>query len=71
MYMFASTACQPSQLLTPISRISLSGQSDLTEVVFGAQPVRGGRMELEGKPYSPSTPAQALAAGVGFLDEDR
>lgn len=54
-----------------IGGVAGAGQSELTELIFGALPARGGSMELDGRAYSPSTPAQALAAGVGFLHEDR
>jgi ABC-type sugar transport system ATPase subunit len=54
-----------------VGGVSGAGQADLTQVVFGALPLRAGQMELDSQPYAPSTPAQALAAGVGFLHEDR
>jgi len=54
-----------------IGGVAGAGQAELTQAVFGALALRSGRMELDGKPYAPATPAEALAAGVGFLHEDR
>ncbi len=48
-----------------------AGQTDLTQAIFGALPIRSGSMELGGEPFAPATPVDAIAAGVGFLHEDR
>jgi ABC-type sugar transport system ATPase subunit len=54
-----------------IGGVAGAGQPELTQLVFGALPLRAGRMTLGGQPYRPRTPAEAIAAGVGFLHEDR
>ena len=54
-----------------VGGVAGAGQSDLTQVIFGAMPVRKGRMELDGQPFAPITPRSAMEAGVGFLHEDR
>jgi ABC-type sugar transport system ATPase subunit len=54
-----------------IGGVAGAGQTELTQAIFGAVPVRAGSMTLDGKPFSPGTPADAIAAGVGFLHEDR
>jgi ABC-type sugar transport system ATPase subunit len=54
-----------------IGGVAGAGQSDLTQAILGALPVRGGSMELGGRPFAPGTPGDALDAGVGFLHEDR
>ncbi|WP_433374752.1 sugar ABC transporter ATP-binding protein [Streptosporangium sp. CA-115845] len=54
-----------------IGGVAGAGQAELTQAVFGALPLRAGHMELDGRRYAPATPADALAAGVGFLHEDR
>lgn len=54
-----------------IGGVAGAGQVDLTQAVFGATVVRGGTMTLNGAPFAPSTPAEAVHAGVGFLHEDR
>ena len=54
-----------------IGGVAGAGQTELTQAIFGALAIRSGSMTLEGTKYSPSTPAQAIAAGVGFLHDDR
>lgn len=54
-----------------IGGVAGAGQIELTQAVFGALTVRGGSMTLDGKPFTPSSPAAAVRAGVGFLHEDR
>ncbi|MFJ8581737.1 sugar ABC transporter ATP-binding protein [Micromonospora sp. NPDC093277] len=54
-----------------IGGVAGAGQAELTQAVFGALPLRAGHMELDGRRFAPATPADALAAGVGFLHEDR
>jgi len=50
-----------------------SGRTELLETLFGAG--SSGRQEgaarLDGRPYAPSSARQAIAAGVGFVPEDR
>ena len=54
-----------------IGGVAGAGQIELTQAVFGAVPLRGGSMSLDGKPFAPGSPADAVRAGVGFLHEDR
>jgi len=54
-----------------IGGVAGAGQTELTQAVFGALPLRSGTMTLDGSPFAPSTPAQAIARGVGFLHDDR
>jgi ABC-type sugar transport system ATPase subunit len=54
-----------------IGGVAGAGQTELTQAIFGALHIRSGSMTLEGETYAPSTPAQAIAAGVGFLHDDR
>ncbi|GAA2365150.1 ribose import ATP-binding protein RbsA 2 [Catellatospora methionotrophica] len=54
-----------------IGGVAGAGQPELSQVVFGALGVDTGAMTLDGRTYRPSTPADAMAAGVGFLHEDR
>jgi ABC-type sugar transport system ATPase subunit len=54
-----------------IGGVAGAGQNELTQAIFGALPVRGGSMLLDGVEFAPRTPADAIAAGVGFLHEDR
>ncbi len=48
-----------------------AGRSELVEAVFGAAPLEGGAMFLDGMPYRPRSPRDAIAAGIGLLPEDR
>ncbi|HVX80649.1 MAG TPA: sugar ABC transporter ATP-binding protein [Devosiaceae bacterium] len=48
-----------------------AGRTETARLVFGADRVRAGEMRLEGAPFSPRRPADAIAAGLGFLSEDR
>ncbi len=48
-----------------------AGKSRLLSAIFGLNPLVGGDMHLDGKPYRPRNPAQAIAAGVAMAAEDR
>lgn len=54
-----------------IGGVAGAGQNELTQLIFGALPLRSGSMALGGRPFAPSSPAEALAQGVGFVHEDR
>lgn len=47
------------------------GRSELVRVLVGAQKPQGGSMTLAGERYAPGTPADAVAAGVGCVPQDR
>ena len=48
-----------------------SGRTELVRAVFGAARLAGGRMLLDGQPYAPRRPTDAIRAGVALLPEDR
>jgi ABC-type sugar transport system ATPase subunit len=48
-----------------------AGRSELARAVFGAAPIHAGSMTLDGRPFVPRSPADALKAGVAMLSEDR
>lgn len=48
-----------------------SGKSALAAVLFGLEPPVAGTMMLEGRPYRPANPAQAVQAGVYLAAKDR
>ncbi|GAB2504898.1 sugar ABC transporter ATP-binding protein [Nocardia heshunensis] len=48
-----------------------AGKTELAEGLFGAQPFASGVVELDGKPYRPRHPADAIRAGVHLVPEDR
>jgi ribose transport system ATP-binding protein len=41
------------------------------QTLFGVTPALGGTFELEGKPFTPQSPRDAIAAGVFLAPEDR
>ncbi len=48
-----------------------SGQRELGQGIFGAEPFKAGSMTLKGEPYSPKAPADAIADDVYMVPEDR
>jgi ribose transport system ATP-binding protein len=48
-----------------------AGRTELARAVFGADPVDSGRVELEGREIRVKSPQAAIAAGIGYLTEDR
>ena len=48
-----------------------SGRSELARVIFGADAAQGGEIQYDGRTTHFRTPAQAIAAGIGFCSEDR
>jgi ribose transport system ATP-binding protein len=48
-----------------------SGRSELLRMLYGAMPAESGELELDGRPYRPRSPRQAIRAGVAFVPEDR
>jgi ABC-type sugar transport system ATPase subunit len=48
-----------------------AGRSELARILFGADRPDSGEMTLDGKPFAPRSPAQAVKAGLGFVPEER
>lgn len=48
-----------------------SGRSELARCLFGDARITHGEMRLEGRPYRPASPQDAIHSGVGLLTEDR
>jgi ribose transport system ATP-binding protein len=48
-----------------------SGRTELARAIFGADPVDAGTVEVCGKALPANDPAASIAAGLGFLTEDR
>ena len=48
-----------------------AGRTELMQTIFGVTPALGGSMVLEGKPFAPRTPRDAIARGVLLAPEDR
>jgi ABC-type sugar transport system ATPase subunit len=54
-----------------IAGLAGSGQSELLRLLFGAEPLTQGEMLLEGEPYAPKHPTEAIARNVAMVTEDR
>ncbi|OCJ08178.1 ABC transporter ATP-binding protein [Rhizobium sp. AC44/96] len=48
-----------------------AGKSRLLSAIFGVTRLAGGDMSLDGNPYRPASPSDAIAAGVAMAAEDR
>ncbi len=48
-----------------------SGRTELLRALFGADPVDGGEIEVDGRTIAPGDPRRFVRAGVGLLTEDR
>ncbi|MEY8097873.1 sugar ABC transporter ATP-binding protein [Falsihalocynthiibacter sp. S25ZX9] len=48
-----------------------AGRTETAKLLFGAHPPSAGHMEFDGKNFAPNSPAEAIAAGIGFCTEDR
>ena len=48
-----------------------SGRTELARAIFGADPIDEGRVTVAGRTLSGHGPAESIAAGLGFLTEDR
>ena len=48
-----------------------SGRTEVARVLFGIDQPSGGTMRLDGKPIRFAKPADAMAAGVAYVSEDR
>lgn len=48
-----------------------SGRTETAKAIYGAQPLDGGSVEIDGQPIHIGSPRAALAAGVAMIPEDR
>ncbi|CAN7580272.1 sugar ABC transporter ATP-binding protein [Caballeronia sp. LjRoot34] len=48
-----------------------AGRTDVARAIFGLEHVTAGRISLHGQWHQPASPAQAIAAGVALVPEDR
>lgn len=54
-----------------IAGLAGSGHAEIGAMLFGLMPIHGGSMMLEGHPYNPESPADAMDKGIAFLPADR
>lgn len=48
-----------------------SGRTEVVRLLFGADPLEGGAIRLNGRALNLSSPRDAIACGIGLLTEDR
>ncbi|WP_284292031.1 sugar ABC transporter ATP-binding protein [Luteimicrobium album] len=48
-----------------------SGQNELAEALFGSRPVSAGKIQRHGRETPVRSPRAAVAAGIGYIPEDR
>jgi ribose transport system ATP-binding protein len=48
-----------------------AGRTELARAVFGADPISSGQVQVDGHEVRIKTPRDAIAAGIGYLTEDR
>jgi len=48
-----------------------AGRTELARALFGAEPLAAGSVALDGRKLRIRSPGQAIAAGIGYLTEDR
>ena len=54
-----------------VSGLMGAGRTEIMQAIFGNLPVVSGKVFIEGKEVSIKNPRQAIAAGIGFITEDR
>lgn len=48
-----------------------AGRTETARAIFGADPIEGGQVRIDGQPVHFHSPADAIQAGIGFCSEDR
>jgi ribose transport system ATP-binding protein len=48
-----------------------AGRTEVARIIFGADKMTAGKIEINGKPVTIKSPADAVNAGIGYLSEDR
>ena len=54
-----------------VSGLMGAGRTEIMQAIFGNLPIVSGKIFIEGKEVSIHNPRQAIAAGIGFITEDR
>ncbi len=54
-----------------VSGLMGAGRTEIMHSIFGSMPIISGKIFIEGKEISIKNPRQAIAAGIGFITEDR
>jgi ribose transport system ATP-binding protein len=66
----ASFVVRPGEIVG-IGGLVGSGRTELLMALYGATRITGGHATLEGTPYAPMSPSDALSHGVGLVPENR
>lgn len=48
-----------------------SGRTDFFRLLYGLESMTGGQIQIDGHPYHPHSPKQAMALGIAFVTEER
>jgi rhamnose transport system ATP-binding protein len=48
-----------------------SGRTEVARAIFGIDPLEGGELWIDGRPFRPRSPRAALSRGLAYLPEDR
>ena len=54
-----------------VSGLMGAGRTEIMQAIFGNMPIVSGKIFIDGKEVSIKNPRQAIAAGIGFITEDR
>jgi len=54
-----------------VSGLMGAGRTEIMQAIFGNLPTVGGKVFIDGKEMNIKNPRQAIAAGIGFITEDR
>jgi ribose transport system ATP-binding protein len=65
-----SLEVQPGRVLGLYGLVG-SGRTEFMRALVGVEPVRGGEVDLHGRPYVPRSPAAARRRGLVYLTEER
>jgi len=57
--------------ITGLAGLLGAGRTETARLVFGADPMRAGSLDLDGAPLKPRGPLDAINRGIGFSSEDR
>ncbi|QGP91964.1 Arabinose import ATP-binding protein AraG [Neomoorella glycerini] len=54
-----------------VAGLAGSGKSELAKAIFGVNRITGGRMYLDGQPFLPGSPREAIVRGIALVPEER
>ncbi|MFV0438826.1 MAG: sugar ABC transporter ATP-binding protein [Desulfopila sp.] len=54
-----------------VSGLMGAGRTEISRAIFGLDLITGGKMFLDGEPFMPKSPRDAIESGVAYVPEDR